>query len=145
MFCDVNICEIHYECKTDKNKVLCYMMLGVWGSAVALQAGSLRVRLPITSLRVFNLVYLSGRTMALGSTQLLTEISSRKDSYKSASFWSFCTEILDSYCYSIFSVASWLCHLVPPRRAYSHYLCASSNNTSDLFFKLQYFFVFLNL
>jgi hypothetical protein len=47
------------------------------GSRTMLQAGRSRVRFPMRSLDLFNLPNPSSRTMALGSTQPLTEMSTR--------------------------------------------------------------------
>jgi hypothetical protein len=46
-----------------------------WGTM--LQAGRSRVRFPMRSLDVFNLANFSSLTLALGSTQPLTELSTR--------------------------------------------------------------------
>jgi len=46
-----------------------------WGTT--LQAGRSRVRFPMVSLEIFNWHNPSGRTMALGLTQPLTEMSTR--------------------------------------------------------------------
>jgi hypothetical protein len=46
-----------------------------------LQAGRSRVRVPMRLLDSFNLPNPSSRNMALGSTQPLTEMSTRKDSW----------------------------------------------------------------
>jgi hypothetical protein len=55
--------------------------LGARGSAVGwgtmLQAGRLQVRFPMRSLNFFNLLYPPSRTMTLGLTQPLTEMSTR--------------------------------------------------------------------
>jgi hypothetical protein len=48
------------------------------GSGIMLQAGSSRVQFPIRSLDFFNLPNPSSRIMALGSTQHLTGMSTRK-------------------------------------------------------------------
>jgi hypothetical protein len=49
----------------------------VGGSGTMLHAGKLRVRFPMMSSDFFNLPDPSSRTMALGSTQPQTEISTR--------------------------------------------------------------------
>ena len=48
-----------------------------YGSGTALQAGKWRVRFPMVSLEFFHLHNPSGCPMALGSTQTLTEMSTR--------------------------------------------------------------------
>jgi hypothetical protein len=47
------------------------------GSGTMLQVGRSRVRIPMRSLEFFNLPNPSSRIMALGSTELLTEMSTR--------------------------------------------------------------------
>ena len=56
-----------------------YLRTGAVGPGTALQAGRSRIRFPMVSLG-FSLTYLSGRTKALGSTQPLTEMSTRNNS-----------------------------------------------------------------
>ena len=51
-----------------------------WGTA--LQAGRSRVRFPIVSTGIFHWHNPSGRTVALGSAQSLTEISARNTSWR---------------------------------------------------------------
>jgi hypothetical protein len=54
---------------------------GAVGWSTALQVARLRVRFPMLSLEFFHWHKLSGRTMALGSTQPLTEMSTRNISW----------------------------------------------------------------
>ena len=67
--------------------------VGVRGGAVgwgtALQAGRSRVRFPMVSLEIFHWHNPSGRTVALGSTQSLTEMNTRNISWgvKAAGAW----------------------------------------------------------
>jgi hypothetical protein len=53
----------------------------IGSAAIVLQAGRSRVRFPIMSLEFF-IDNTSGRTMALGSTQPPTEISTRNTSWE---------------------------------------------------------------
>ena len=64
--------------KHECNAYMCGSAVG-WGTA--LQAGRSRVRFPMVSLEFFYWINPSGRTMALGSTQPLTEISARNISW----------------------------------------------------------------
>jgi hypothetical protein len=58
-----------------------YLGCGAWGNVVGwgtmLQAGRSRVRVPMRSLDFFDLPNPSNRIMALGSTQPLTQMSTR--------------------------------------------------------------------
>jgi hypothetical protein len=60
---------------------MCGARGGAVGLGTALQAGRSRVRFPMVSLKIFHLHNPSGRTMALGLTQSLTEMSTRNISW----------------------------------------------------------------
>jgi hypothetical protein len=99
MFWNVNVREIYYKCKIDKINVLSYRVLGVlrWRSWLRhCPATSRKVACSITDGVIqgcFYLLYPSGLTMALGSTQPRAELSTSGISWRGGGKGGGCLEL----------------------------------------------------